>query len=468
MPWMANPAFQGGDPITPVNPPATKNILTAAILAGSFFFMFTGDYAIPDREIEYVNKWQIQNIDIVPVAKATLSQAIRASILEQTLPGVDASVGVVERGKDQWDEQVPPKGLDKWKPTFPDIVPAKFHKELSPAIQAGSVFHVNFSQAAGNWNANPFKANLYPGDFAGRHLDYFYPKKELPAAIQAGHFFHVNFINMAAKDWLPNTRNMMWLVEVPDWQLRDKTGLPQAIQAGSFFHVNFGDKTAKTWNPSVQAMAAIPETPDNIPSYTIKRGLSEAIQAGSFTQPPYMSLAINYKSSFVMEEFFPDVQMHRIFEIKKILPASIQAGSFFEVPPTVYPAKTWATDLKTMGWQPELPDITYNMSKAGLSTAIQASSFFSVPFADGTSRWVGVNFSEWQPVYEDILLSNPVMTAAVRSTIEPSDLLPGSDVAWPSPGTGGTGIAIRSRLINVSTGEMEMIVSNKLMVTLSR
>ena len=449
------PAIQGAASYTPDNPPSTTKILTAAILAGSFFFVFAGDWAMPDQDAVHVNvsKYQIQTVDIVPYSKPTLSQAIRASIYEQTLPAVDASHGVVESGKTQWSEQIPPTGLDKWKPQYPDIVPARFHKELSPAIQSGYFSELGYSQAAGNWNSNAWKTGLYPDDFTSRYSDilpqWYFKAQGLPQSILSGSFSHANFSNGATKDWLSSPKNLGWFVETPDLQLRSKDGLPQAIQSGSYFHVNFGNKTLKDWSISPGSMSWLVESPDIIPSFNVKKGLLEAIQAGHFAQPPYMPLGINYVKNFIFEQFWPDVQEHWIFAVKKTLPAAILSGSFFSVPP-VNAAKTWVQDLKDQGWGVELPDITYNIPKAGLSQSIQSGSFFFVPYSDGLALWNEIMIEQWQPSYPDRQNVTPQMTSAQLSMLEAAIIIPPT---LPFENAGGEGLALGTILINLDDGE---------------
>ena len=465
------PAILGQSSYYPDNPPATNRVLTAAILAGSFFFVFAGDWAMPDQDAIHVmvSKYQIQTVEIVPAAKPTLSQAIRASIFEYPWFAVDPATGIVDAGSNPWEEQLGKTGLDKWSPTYPVQVPWSPPGALSPAIQATGFAEVPPSQyPAKTWASNPWKTGLFPDDFTSRYQDnlphWYFKAQGLPAAILAGSFTEViNPPTLAITKDQP--RNVQTIVEVPDYQIRPKTGLSEAVLAGSFSFVDFGNKTLKTWAEDPNRMGWMFEGPDINPSYSTKKGLSEAIQSGFFWQPPYMPLAIKYVKNFVMEQFFPDVQMHWIFEKKKTQPASILAGSFFEVPP-VNAAKTWVQDMKNYGWQPELPDITYNTQKTGLGNAIQAGSFFFVDLSDGASAWLEYTMvDEWLPVIVDYYRANPSLTAALLSSLEPAFTTPAMP-AWGPPPATPPNAPVGSVLTNVSSGGSEILIAPSLTVNI--
>jgi len=444
------PAVLGAASYTPDNPPSTKNILTTAILAGSFFFLAAGDWAMPDLDAVHVmvSKYQIQNIDRVPSAIQTLSPAIRASIFEYPWFAVDPSVGIVEPGKTQWSEQIPPCGLDKWKPQYPDIVPTRFHKELPSAIQAGYFSEVPPAQSGQSWASNPWKTGLYPGSFATFDIlpNWSFKAQGIPVAIQAGSFSFVDFSNAGTKDWFSAAKNLGWLVEIPDMDLRVKAPLPQAIQSGSLAFVDCVN-AAKTWFEGERSLRWKPTYDDIIP--TAKPSLSGAIQAGHFSQPPYMPLGINWQKYFIMERFWPDFQIHQMHAVKKTQPASILAGSFFEVPP-VNAAKTWVQDLKDQGWLAEVPDITYNIPKSGLSQAIQAGSFFFIPYSDGLAIWKEIMIEQWNPEMPDLQSRIPQMTAAQLSMLDAVILIPPT---LPFENVGGGGLAFGTILINLDDGE---------------
>ena len=400
---MSDPAQAGWQSEMPDNPSRPGGVLTAALLAGSFFFITAGDYAMPDREIEYISKWQPIYCDIVPVPKATLSPAIRASMFEKDWPAIDF-LKPVETGSSYWEEQIAPKGLDKWRGTYPDVVPARFHKELSPAIQAGSSFFVDYSQSAGNWNANPLKAGLVPADFMVQSREQLprwtqdIKKNYLNTSIQAGSFAHVNFRDNATKLWNEGAGSLRWFPVMPDI-LRSPVGLSAPIMAGSFFHANFVN-TIKTWVEDVIKESWRPKYDDIVPA--AKQGLSQAVQGGPFTQPPFMPLAINYKNVFVdqYEARNQDQFPNRHHEVKKTLPSSIQAGSFFNVEPSLYPAKTWAIDITKMGWDWDYPDIIPMLPK-GLIAAILAGHSSFVGYGDHGSWNEDIDPSNWYPVYQD-------------------------------------------------------------------
>lgn len=465
------PAILGQSAVCPNNPPATKNILTAAILAGSFFFVFAGDWAMPDQDAIHVmvSKYQIPTVDIVPAAKATLSGAIRASIFEYPWFAVDPAVGKVDAGDTPWSEQVASKGLDKWSPSYPTQTPWAPPRALSPGIQATGFTEVPPSQyPAKTWDSNPWKTGLYPDDFTSRYQDnlphWYFKSQGEPASILAGSFAFVDFSNAAAKDWLPGARNLNWMAESPGLQLRDKAGLPQAILAGSFAFVDFGRGAAayKDWVLDPAKAGWQVGGPDVIPHFTVKKGLSEAMQAGAFWTVPYMPLAINYVKNFIMEEFFPDIQIHWMFEKKKTVPAAILAGSFFEVPP-VNAAKTWVQNLITMGWRPDYPDIV-PVGIVNLTTAIQAGSSFFVEFADGTSAWLEiVDVGLWMPIHQDVYRVNPTLNAAIQSSLEPACVLPGTDVAWPTPATPGLAVGT---LLTGSDGSAAIYLGDEMITSI--
>lgn len=457
------PAILGQSDYCPTNPPATRSILTAAILAGTCFFVFAGDWAMPDQDAVHVmvSKYQIQTVDIIPVKKADLSQAIRASIFEYPWPAVDPSKGIVESGRDQWDESVAPRGLDKWSPTYPVQIPWTPPRALSAAIQAVGFTEVPPSQyPAKTWASNPWKTGLYPDDFTSRYQDnlpHWYPNLagNLSPAIRAGSFTEVISPSTLAitKD---QSRNVQSIIEVPDYQLRPGTGLSEAIRAGSFVFDNFGRGAAayKDWALDSAKAGWQVEGPDIIPHFLVKRGLLEAIQAGSFWTAPYPPLDLNWQKFFIVERFWPDTQIQWMHIVKKTQTASILAGSFFEVPP-VNAAKTWVQDMKNYGWQPEIPDITYNALKAGFNAAIQAGSFFYTQIGDHGNWLEDIDPSNWQPAYQDRVLGTPSMSPAIMSNLSAIILEPSTD-AWATVGGGGGGLPSGTLLVSVEN-EQEFI-----------
>ena len=442
MPWMANPAFQGGDPITPSNAPITKNVQIAAITAGSFFFWYEGDWAQPDTEIDYVSKWLPIAPDIVPVPKATLSFAIRASIYEQTLPGVDASTGIVDPGENAWSEQIGKHGLDKWQPQYPSVIMPRYHRELSCAIRSGYLSFVGYSQAAGNWNANPFKTGLYPGAWATNPADVVElwrhnVHKFMPAAIIAGSFFHQNFGNKVKKDWTPEERGLTCVVEVPDYTLRTPLTLSQAIQAGPFAEVP-PVNAAKTWILDVPRHDTYnPVFPDIIPM--AKARLSEAVQAGSFTQPPYMPLGINWATKFFGDKRSGNApDMITLWRKDKFtLPAAINAGSFFAMLPARFPAKDWAFDIIDLADNGIFPDIV-PVPKADLLTAIRAGSFFYRFPVEGGGWGETIDPSNYEPKYPRLVRTN-FLSDAIMSQLSAVIVLPSAS-GWIQTG-GATNIS---------------------------
>ena len=417
MPYLGDPGLIPWMPRLPDNPPPTNIVRTAALCADSFFFAHSKEYALSDLDDAHlwVSKWQIPNIDIVPRPKDTLSQAIRASIYEQTLAGVDVGPGATyDLGKDQWDEQINPKGINKWRPTYPDIVPTVFHKQLSQAIQASlkNVF-VGYSQSVGNWNPNPMPVSLVPADFMIQSREYLpqWPqdikKNYLNTSIQAGSFAFIDFRDNATKSWLEGERSSRWFPTAPDILPHNdiRRTISSAILAGSFFHANFVN-AAKTWVEDYNKESWRPKYDDIIP--IAKAGLPQSIQAGSFWQPPFMSLAINYKSYYIDERSAnnPDIIMQPHFAIKKTLLPAIYAGSFFNVEPSDYPTKTWVVSIDKIGWDCDYPDIIPVAPKR-LSQAILAGSFNFIGYGDDNTTWnEDIDPSNWTVTAPDMI--NPI------------------------------------------------------------